>query len=773
MAGGRKKGSTASERLNHKLQARQDEKAKEAQKEQLAAAEELKNEGNAQFTAGNFLGALGKFSEAIELDKSNHVLYSNRSGANLKLLRTRDAVSDAEQCTSLKPDWAKGWSRLGAALLADKQAQAAVGAYRTGLKLEPTSEPLLQGLALAEPAAKAEVEAAAKEKDEEAAKAKSEAGASGPAPDVEPVIGIDLGTTFSCVGVWGDNGVQILADEDGMKTVPSYVGWTPSGERLIGHAAKSMAAKHTKSTAFDVKRIIGQRMNDEAVVKEAKRFPFPIIEGDEKKPLIEVETREGNPQRFAPEEISAMVLGRMKQIAEKSLGRPVLKAVVTVPAYFNDAQRQATKNAGSIAGLQVLRIINEPTAAALAYGLDQKGDTDKASNILIYDLGGGTFDVSVLSLEGGIFQVLATGGDTRLGGEDFDNALVDWLATEFKAKHKLELKEARDLSKLKGAAERAKRDLSAGQTAKVEISIGGEDYSVDVARAKFESLNSSTFNRTLDTVKNVLKDAKLKPAEIDDIVLIGGSTRVPKIQELLSEHFGGRQLCRSINPDEAVAYGAAVQGAILAGVRHSLCDSIVLVDVTPLSLGVEVEGRRMSVIIPRNTKIPCTKSSKYTTTEDYQESLDIAIYEGERPSTKDNHILGEFQISGIERAKREQPEIEVTFGLDANGIMNVSARDKKTGADAQCTIANACKGLSQKEIDRMIAEAERYAKEDAELVKKLSLKNEIQSLAFDIQDTDKHLSEETLDWLDNVEISTCPMQTLEARRRELEKAAER
>eukprot|EP00928_Gymnodinium_smaydae_P075157 TRINITY_DN58168_c0_g1_i1.p1 TRINITY_DN58168_c0_g1~~TRINITY_DN58168_c0_g1_i1.p1 ORF type:complete len:769 (+),score=189.85 TRINITY_DN58168_c0_g1_i1:54-2360(+) len=764
------KRSSASSRLQKKLQDKQLEKQKAEEEERLKEAEDFKNQGNALFTSGDMLGALDKFSEAIERDPKNHVLYSNRSGANLKLLRTRDAVSDAQTCTGLKPDWAKGWSRLGAALLADKQASAAVGAYKTGLKLEPANQALLEGLAAAEPAAKAEEEEAKKEAAAKTAEEDAERAANGQ-KDVEPVIGIDLGTTFSCVAVWANDGVQILTDEDGLRTVPSYVGWTPAGERLIGHAAKSQAPKHTKSTAFDVKRIIGQRINDEAVQKEAKRFPFPIVEGDDKKPLVEMETRTGHTQRFAPEEISAMVLGRMKQIAEKSLGRPVSKAVVTVPAYFNDAQRQSTKNAGAIAGLEVLRIINEPTAAALAYGLDQSTDSDKSSNILIFDLGGGTFDATVLNLEGGVFQVLATGGDTRLGGEDFDNAVVDFLVTEFKAKHKLELTEARELSKLKAAAERAKREMSASQSAKVELSVAGEEYTVDISRAKFEALNSKIFSRTLDTVKKVLGDAKVKPAEIDNIVLVGGSTRVPKIQELLSEYFGGRQLCRSINPDEAVAYGAAVQGAILAGVRHSLCDSIVLVDVTPLSLGIEVEGKHMSVIIPRNTKIPCRKTSKYTTTEDYQEQLDICIYEGERPSTKDNHLLGDFTISGIERAKREEPEIEVTFALDANGIMNVSARDKKTGADAQCTIANACKGLSQSEIERMIQEAERYAKEDAELVKKVQLKNDIQSLAFDIADKDKHLSEETLDWLDSVELATCPMHTLEARMKELEHAA--
>eukprot|EP00929_Paragymnodinium_shiwhaense_P010377 TRINITY_DN114_c0_g1_i11.p2 TRINITY_DN114_c0_g1~~TRINITY_DN114_c0_g1_i11.p2 ORF type:complete len:712 (-),score=237.19 TRINITY_DN114_c0_g1_i11:41-1915(-) len=624
-------------------------------------------------------------------------------------------------------------------------------------------------MALSEKAAKEQEESVKQEEASKVAEEEAERAANGE-KDVEPVIGIDLGTTFSCVGVWGPNGVQILTDEDGMKTVPSYVGWTAAGERLIGHAAKAQAPKHTTSTAYDIKRIIGQRTNDEAVQKESKRFPFPVEEGEDKKPVVVMETRKGHMQKFAPEEISAMILGRMKQIAEKALKRTVNKAVITVPAYFNDAQRQATKNAGMIAGLEVLRIINEPTAAALAYGLDQKSDPEKGSNILIFDLGGGTFDATVLNLEGGMFQVLATGGDTRLGGEDFDNVTVDYLMQEFKSKHKLDITEAKDKSKLKAAAERAKRDLSTAQAAKIELSIGGEEYSLDVSRAKFESLNAKTFNRTLDTVKQVLKDAKVEPAEIDDIVLVGGSTRVPKIQELLSEYFGGRQLCRSINPDEAVAYGAAVQGAILAGVRHSLCDSIVLVDVTPLSLGIEVQGKHMSVIIPRNTKIPCKKTQKYTTTEDYQEMLDISIYEGERPSTQDNHILGNFKISGIERAKREEPEIEVTFALDSNGILNVGARDKKTGADAACTISNACKGLSQQEIDRMVKDAEKFAKEDAELVKKVQLKNEIQSLAFDLVN-DKHLAEETLDWCDTVDLITCPMATMELRRKELEKAS--
>merc|ERR1719265_2431656 len=511
-------------------------------------------------------------------------------------------------------------------------------------------------------------------------------------------------------------------------------------------------------------------MNDDAVKKEVKRFPFSVVEGEEKKPLVEMETRAGHTKQFAPEEISAMVLGKMKQIAEKSLGRTVSKAVVTVPAYFNDAQRQATKNAGTIAGLQILRIINEPTAAALAYGLDQAADA-KGSNILIFDLGGGTFDATALRVEGGIFEVLSTGGDTRLGGEDFDNAFADWLLAEFKKTKSLELTNEKDVAKLRAASERAKRELSTSQSTNVELSIDGEEYAVNVTRAKFEALNGAIFKRTIDTVQTVLKDAKLKPEEVDEIVLVGGSTRVPKVQELLSEFFGGRQLCRSINPDEAVAFGAAVQGAILAGVRSTVCDSIVLLDVTPLSLGVEVEGKHMSVIIPRNSRIPCMKTGKYTTDYDYQERLDVRIFEGERPATKDNHLLGEFEISGIERAKMHEPEIEVTFALDSNGIMDVKAVDKKTKAKAQCTIANACKGLSAEEISRMVEEAERFAKEDAEVLRKIDLKSQIESVAFDLPSNKADLKDETLEWLDEVDLSTCPLPTLEARLKEVEAAA--
>eukprot|EP00747_Dinoflagellata_sp_TGD_P061435 gnl/TRDRNA2_/TRDRNA2_152516_c0_seq1.p1 gnl/TRDRNA2_/TRDRNA2_152516_c0~~gnl/TRDRNA2_/TRDRNA2_152516_c0_seq1.p1 ORF type:complete len:843 (-),score=227.79 gnl/TRDRNA2_/TRDRNA2_152516_c0_seq1:76-2604(-) len=751
-----------------------------------AAFEELQTAGKALFADGDSVGALQKWAEAIALDQNNkkeqhHVLYSNRCAANLKLLRTRDAVADARKCTELKPDWVKGWTRLGDALFADKQMAAATDAYEKGLKLEPDNSLLTERLTLAKEekaaAEKAEAEAAkeaaaAKAAEEAAKKAAEEEAAKKLAE--EPVIGIDLGTTYSCVAVWGDNGVKILTDEDGSRTMPSFVGWAPTGERFIGQRAKSAAAKHTKTTVFDIKRIIGQRMTDEAVQKEVKRFPFPVVKGPEGQPLIQIETQPGQTKKFSPEEISAMVLGRMKQIAEKALNRPIKKAVVTVPAYFNDAQRQATKNAGAIAGLEVLRIINEPTAAALAYGLDQKADNDKDKgvNVLIFDLGGGTFDVTALNIDGGIFDVLATGGDTQLGGEDFDNALLDWLVTEFKKKRQLEISDATSMAKLKAAAERAKREVSQQQSTKVEIAVAGKEYSVDVTRAQFEALNMQLFDRTLETVKAVLKDAKLNPSDIDDIVLVGGSTRVPKIQELLSEFFGGRQLCRSVNPDEAVAFGAAVQGAILSGARNSLVNSIVLVDVTPLSLGVEVNGCHMSKIIPRNFKIPCTKSAMYTTEHDYEPGLDVRIFEGERPKTRDNHLLGEFHIANIEQARRGEPKVEVTFELDTNGILKVTARDKKTGAAATCTINNACKGLSDSEIARMVAESEEFAKQDEELRQKIEVKNAMQSVAFDMREKNPELADETLDWLEKLNIVTYSLQALELEQRRLEKKFE-
>lgn len=771
------KPKNAEQRLKQKLDEKKQREEEEQEAADKAEAEELKREGNELFKAGDNLGAIECFGAAIDLDPENHVLYSNRSAASLNLLRTRDAVADAEECVDIAPQWSKGYSRLGAALLADKQPEKAVAAYKKGLTIDNESPALKDGYVMAEAAVK---ELKRKQKEEaETERLEAEAKEANATMNAEPVIGIDLGTTFSCVAWWGPEGVEILTDDDGAKTVPSYVGWNPNGERMIGHRAKANAAKNVKSTIFDVKRIIGQRWGDEAVHKESKNMPFKIYEGAEKKPMIEVETREGELTQFSPEQISAMVLQRMKQIAEKRIGKPCKKAVITVPAYFNDAQRNATKAAGIIAGLDVLRIINEPTAAALAYGLDQsaEGNSAEGKNVLIFDLGGGTFDVSILSIQDGVFEVQATGGDTRLGGEDFDQTLVDHLFQEFKRKQNIEIKSDRDRRKLRAAAERCKRALSSGKSSKVEISIDGEEYSVMVEREKFENLNMTHFNKCMDTVKTVMKDAKVVASEIDDIVLIGGSTRVPMIQQLLSEHFGGRQLCRSINPDEAVAYGAAVQAAILSGVRHSACDDLVLVDVTPLSLGIEVEGRQMSIIIPKNTAIPCKRKDHYTTTENYEETIDCRIFEGERPCTDSNHLLGEFEISGIERAKKGEPDIEVTFSLDSNGILDVSAMDKKTGAQAKTQICNACKSLAPEEIARMVAEAEKFAKQDEEMRRKIDLKTELESGCYDIvdwsestgKDTHSHTAQECLDWLEGLDVLGCNLASLEQRHREVSK----
>mmetsp|Transcript_11538 Transcript_11538/g.34614 ORF Transcript_11538/g.34614 Transcript_11538/m.34614 type:complete len:788 (-) Transcript_11538:314-2677(-) len=721
-------------------------------------AAQLKAEGNTAFSAGQWEVALGKFTEAIALDPTDHVFFSNRSAANLQLLRTRDAVSDARECVRLNPTWPKGHSRLGAALFADKQAIAAKAAYEEGLKLEPANAAMLEGLAAAKPAAAEEEKRLEEERKQEAPEGAAQAQTSVAPPEETTVIGIDLGTTFSCCAIWRHGNVEILEDESGSRTTPSFVAFTEDGGRLVGEAAKMQAAKNTKNTFYDIKRILGQKMVEPKVREEVKRFPFEVVaDPATDDPRIVVEALGG--KQMPPEQISGLVLAHMKRVAEAKLGHPVKKAVVTVPAYFNDAQRTATKAAGAIAGLDVLRIINEPTAAALAYGLD-KNDTGAAGGgckVLIYDLGGGTFDVSVLQIEEGMFTVKATGGDTHLGGEDFDNVVVEHFFSELKQKHGVDAKgDAKLGRKLRTAVEKAKRALSSGTTAQLEV----EDYCLELSRAKFEALNKAPFDRTLDTVKKVLKDAKLTAPEIDDVVLVGGSTRVPRIQEMLSQFFGGRQLCRSINPDEAVAYGAAVQGAILSGVRHAATDALLLVDVTPLSLGIETEGKNFSVLIPRNTSIPCKKADTYTTTEDYQESIEICVYEGERPCIDGNRKLGEFSIKNIERAKRGEPQLEVTFELDANGILNVTARDKKTQACADCRIEGACKGMDPAEISRMVKEAETFASEDAEYRRQMELKTDLESLAFDLRDQSERSegvdkgagqkAQECLDWLESL-----------------------
>mmetsp|Transcript_8809 Transcript_8809/g.8705 ORF Transcript_8809/g.8705 Transcript_8809/m.8705 type:complete len:621 (+) Transcript_8809:44-1906(+) len=556
-------------------------------------------------------------------------------------------------------------------------------------------------------------------------------------------VGIDLGTTYSCVGVWQNDRVEIIANDQGNRTTPSYVAFNET-ERLIGDAAKNQVAMNASNTVFDAKRLIGRKFGDAAVQADMKHWPFTVIEGPAGKPIIQV-TFKGEVKQFASEEISSMVLMKMKEIAEAYLGREVKNAVVTVPAYFNDSQRQATKDAGVISGLNVLRIINEPTAAAIAYGLDKKG---AEKNVLIFDLGGGTFDVSVLSMEGGVFAVKATGGDTHLGGEDFDNILVDWCLKQIEDKSGKNAAKAvkasqRSQQRLRKAVEAAKRNLSTANDVDIEVEslVDGANFSVKLTRAAFEKLCAPLFVRCIDTVKSVIRDAGATLELVTDVVLVGGSTRVPALQSQLLALFDGRiELCKSINPDEAVAYGAAVQGAILksggtggGAALDGISSDIVLLDVTPLSLGIELEGKVMSVLIPRNTPIPCVKSREYTTCEDFQTEIDVVVFEGERPQTSANNKLGDFKISGVQRAKRGEPKVEVTFSLDANGILSVTAMDKVTGAQANAEIKADRGRLTDAEIDRMIADAERYREEDMALARKIHLRNALEEAVYGVK----------------------------------------